>query len=68
MSSLRTRKRKDRRIPRRMQAPELDAVAIQPCVTWGTTPEMSVDVGGVLPDPEDEPDPNRRALFRGAYD
>jgi len=46
---------------------ELEASAIQPCVTWGTTPEMSVSIDGRLPDPEDEADPHRRALFRRAY-
>ena len=29
---------------------------------------MSVDVGGVLPDPEAEADPQRRALYRRAYE
>jgi 3-isopropylmalate/(R)-2-methylmalate dehydratase large subunit len=47
---------------------EMDAATIQPCVTWGTTPEMSVGIDGRLPDPEDESDPHRRALFRRAYD
>jgi len=46
----------------------LDAASVQPCVTWGTAPYMSVDVGGVLPDPEAEADPQRRTLFRRAYE
>jgi 3-isopropylmalate/(R)-2-methylmalate dehydratase large subunit len=46
----------------------LDAAVVQPCVTWGTAPDMSVDVGGVLPDPEAEADPQRRALYRRAYE
>jgi len=33
---------------------ELDAAAIEPQVTWGTSPEMVVPVGGVVPDPEQE--------------
>ncbi len=41
---------------------------MKPCVTWGTAPYMSVDVDGVLPDPEAELDPHRRALFRRAYE
>jgi 3-isopropylmalate/(R)-2-methylmalate dehydratase large subunit len=45
-----------------------DAGAVEPAVTWGTAPDMSVDIGGVLPDPEAEPDPQRRALLRRAYD
>jgi 3-isopropylmalate/(R)-2-methylmalate dehydratase large subunit len=47
---------------------QLDAALVQPCVTWGTAPDMSVDVDGVLPDPDAEPDPQRRALFRRAYE
>jgi 3-isopropylmalate/(R)-2-methylmalate dehydratase large subunit len=46
----------------------LDARALAPRVTWGTTPDMSVEVTEVLPDPEAESDPHRRALFRRAYD
>jgi len=47
---------------------ELRAASVQPCVTWGTAPDMSVDVNDVLPDPEAEPNPSRRALLRRAYD
>lgn len=46
----------------------LDAGALAPRVTWGTAPDMSVEVHEALPDPEAEPDPHRRALFRRAYD
>ena len=46
----------------------LDARFVAPRVTWGTAPDMSVDVNDVLPDPEAEADPHRRALFRRAYD
>jgi 3-isopropylmalate/(R)-2-methylmalate dehydratase large subunit len=45
----------------------MDARAVAPHVTWGTAPDMSVEVSGVLPDPEAESDPHRRALFRRAY-
>ncbi len=38
----------------------LDAARIAPQVTWGTSPEMVVDVNGRVPRPEDEPDPVRR--------
>lgn len=34
----------------------LDAASIQPQVTWGTSPEMVVPVGGKVPDPADETD------------
>lgn len=45
----------------------LDATSVQPTVTWGTAPYMSVEVDKVLPDPEAETDPLRRDLFRRAY-
>jgi 3-isopropylmalate/(R)-2-methylmalate dehydratase large subunit len=38
----------------------LDAAAIVPQVTWGTSPEMVVPVQGEVPDPEKERDPVRR--------
>ena len=44
----------------------LDAGALVPQVTWGTNPAMTVDVTGVVPDPEDvpfaAPEDARRAL------
>ena len=40
---------------------ELDASTIEPQVTWGTSPEMVVPVGGRVPDPDDEPDSVRRS-------
>ena len=39
---------------------ELDAAAIQPQVTWGTSPEMVVGIDGKVPDPARESDPTRR--------
>jgi len=38
----------------------LDAAAIRPQVTWGTSPGMVASVDQRIPDPEDEPDPVRR--------
>jgi len=35
---------------------ELDASTIQPQVTWGTSPEMVVDINDVVPDPQQESD------------
>ncbi len=35
----------------------IDATAIKPQVTWGTSPEMVVAVDAAVPDPADEPDP-----------
>jgi 3-isopropylmalate/(R)-2-methylmalate dehydratase large subunit len=42
----------------------LDAAAIAPQVTWGTSPEAVVPITGAVPDPEDEPDEARRAQMR----
>ena len=39
---------------------ELDATAIQPQVTWGTSPEMVTSIDGVVPDPAKENDPTKR--------
>ncbi len=40
---------------------EVDAGALVPQVSWGTSPEMVVPIGGTVPDPEMESDPVRRA-------
>ena len=39
---------------------ELQASAIEPQVTWGTSPEMVLPVGAAVPDPQRESDPTRR--------
>ncbi len=39
---------------------ELNAAAVAPQVTWGTSPELVVPVTGAVPDPAAEPDPVRR--------
>ncbi len=41
----------------------IDASAIGPQVTWGTSPELVVDVTQSVPDPADEADPTRRELM-----
>lgn len=38
----------------------LDAAAIKPQVTWGTSPEMVVPIDGNVPSPVDEQDPVKR--------
>jgi len=38
----------------------LDAATIAPLVTWGTKPEHVVPITGIVPDPADEPDEERR--------
>ncbi len=44
----------------------LDAAAIQPQVTWGTSPEMVSSIGGSVPDPANEPDPVKREGMQAA--
>jgi len=39
---------------------DLDGAAIEPHVTWGTSPEMVATVNGTIPDPRKETDPARR--------
>ena len=39
---------------------DLPATSIEPQVTWGTSPQMVVPVGGRVPDPADAADPVRR--------
>jgi len=39
---------------------EIDAGALAPQVSWGTSPEMVCAIGGSVPDPQAEPDPVRR--------
>jgi 3-isopropylmalate/(R)-2-methylmalate dehydratase large subunit len=45
---------------------ELDAAQVQPQVTWGTSPEMVVEVGGRVPDPAAAPDAVRREGWQRA--
>jgi 3-isopropylmalate/(R)-2-methylmalate dehydratase large subunit len=47
---------------------DLDAASIPPQVTWGTSPEMVVEVGGRVPDPAAAPDAVRREGWRRALD
>jgi 3-isopropylmalate/(R)-2-methylmalate dehydratase large subunit len=46
----------------------LDAAAVKPMVSWGTSPAMSAAVDASVPDPERQPDPARRAQLRRALD
>ncbi len=46
----------------------LDAATIEPQVTWGTSPEMVVPVGGRVPDPAAETDPVKREGMEAALD
>ena len=44
----------------------LDADAIEPMATWGTSPEHGVGVSGAVPDPSREADPARRGSMEKA--
>ena len=44
----------------------LDAAAIQPQVTWGTSPEMVVAIDGRVPDPDKEKDSAKRGAIERA--
>ncbi len=47
---------------------ELDVTDVAPQVSWGTNPGMVTDVTGVVPDPEDMPDPSSRKSCRRALE
>jgi 3-isopropylmalate/(R)-2-methylmalate dehydratase large subunit len=44
----------------------VDAAGVVPMVTWGTNPEQALPITGRVPDPDQEPDPERRTEFRNA--
>ena len=46
----------------------LDAAAIMPMVTWGTSPEDAVPITGRVPDPGEAADTERRAAMTRALD
>jgi len=45
---------------------ELKAADILPQVTWGTSPEMVLDINGQVPDPDKEKDPSKRDAIERA--
>ena len=47
---------------------EIDASALRPQVTWGTSPEMVVPIDGRVPDPSREADPTKRAAMERALE
>ena len=47
---------------------EIDASALRPQVTWGTSPEMVVSIDGRVPDPSREADPTKRAAMERALE
>ncbi|MEO6340109.1 MAG: 3-isopropylmalate dehydratase large subunit, partial [Caulobacteraceae bacterium] len=46
----------------------IDTAALAPLVTWGTSPEDVVEVGGIVPDPSSFEDPAKRASAERALD
>ena len=46
----------------------LDASSLEPHVTWGTSPQDALPVGGIIPDPEKQEDPGERARMRRALE
>lgn len=47
---------------------EMDATALQPMVSWGTSPDMVVPIDAAVPDPSLESDPVRRAGMERALE
>ena len=47
---------------------EIEAHSLRPMVTWGTSPQDSVAIDGVVPDPTQEDDPARRGAMQRALD
>jgi 3-isopropylmalate/(R)-2-methylmalate dehydratase large subunit len=47
---------------------ELDAAAIAPIVTWGTSPQDALPIDASVPDPAQEPDAARAKYLREALD
>ena len=46
----------------------IDATTIEPTVTWGTSPEDTVPIGGVVPDPASFADPTKQKAARASLD
>ena len=46
----------------------VDAAAVPPTVTWGTSPEHAIAIDGAIPDPADAADPAQRESWRAALD
>jgi 3-isopropylmalate/(R)-2-methylmalate dehydratase large subunit len=46
----------------------IDAGLVEPTVTWGTSPEDVVPIGGVVPSPESFADPSKRKAAQASLD
>lgn len=45
---------------------DIDSAAIRPTITWGTSPEQVVAIDAVVPDPDRDCEPERRAAWASA--
>ncbi|MBO9519725.1 MAG: 3-isopropylmalate dehydratase large subunit [Porphyrobacter sp.] len=46
----------------------IDAATVEPTVTWGTSPEDTVAIGGVVPDPTSFADPSKQKAAQASLD
>ncbi|MEO6389004.1 MAG: 3-isopropylmalate dehydratase large subunit [Croceibacterium sp.] len=46
----------------------IDAATVEPTVTWGTSPEDTVAIGGVVPDPTSFTDPGKQKSAQASLD
>ncbi|MGZ3173715.1 MAG: 3-isopropylmalate dehydratase large subunit [Croceibacterium sp.] len=46
----------------------IDATKVEPTVTWGTSPEDTVAIGGVVPDPASFADPSKQKAAQASLD
>ncbi|MEO6041380.1 MAG: 3-isopropylmalate dehydratase large subunit [Croceibacterium sp.] len=46
----------------------IDAASVEPTVTWGTSPEDTVAIGGTVPAPESFADPSKQKAARASLD
>ena len=46
----------------------IDAADVEPTVTWGTSPEDVISIGGVVPDPSSFVDPSKQAAAQKSLD
>jgi 3-isopropylmalate/(R)-2-methylmalate dehydratase large subunit len=46
----------------------IDAAKVEPTVTWGTSPEDTVAIGGVVPDPKSFADPSKQKAAQASLD
>ncbi|QBQ54086.1 3-isopropylmalate dehydratase large subunit [Nitrosococcus wardiae] len=46
----------------------MDVSTLKPQVSWGTSPEMVVSIDGQVPDPQQEPEPTKRAGIERALE